>query len=84
MNDFSSASEHEEDDRSSENELSDDDSFLAVAVVAMATNTCNRRRDPQPMYNSRLTGNMHVEEIINGHKEIIQNLISIKLYTFKA
>ncbi|GMN47747.1 hypothetical protein TIFTF001_016920 [Ficus carica] len=36
MNKFSSASEHEEDDQSSENELSDDDSFLAMAVVAVA------------------------------------------------
>ncbi|GMN63952.1 hypothetical protein TIFTF001_033020 [Ficus carica] len=37
MNEFSSASEPEEEDQSSENELSDDD-FLAVAVVAVAAN----------------------------------------------
>ncbi|GMN47685.1 hypothetical protein TIFTF001_016865 [Ficus carica] len=57
MNQFSSASEHEEDDRSSENELRDDDSFLAVAVVAMASSRHYIRRDPQPMLNSRLTDN---------------------------
>ena len=55
MNQFSSASEHEEDDRSSENELSDDDSFIAMAVVAVAVSRHNRRRDPQPMHNSSLT-----------------------------
>ncbi|GMN55620.1 hypothetical protein TIFTF001_024752 [Ficus carica] len=32
MNEFSSASEPEEEDQSSENELSDDDGFLAVAA----------------------------------------------------
>ncbi|GMN30863.1 hypothetical protein TIFTF001_002996 [Ficus carica] len=38
MNEYSSASEHEEDDLSSENEHSDNDSYLAKAVVAVAAN----------------------------------------------
>ncbi|GMN62178.1 hypothetical protein TIFTF001_031266 [Ficus carica] len=84
MNEFSSASEDEEEDRSSEDEISDEDGFLAVAVVAMAASRHNRRRDPQPMHNSRLIGSMRVEEIINGHEEIIQDLISMKSDTFKA
>ncbi|GMN23141.1 hypothetical protein TIFTF001_040408 [Ficus carica] len=58
MNEFSSASEHEEDDQSSENELSDDDGFLAMAVIVVAVSRLNRRRDPQPMHNSRLTSSM--------------------------
>ncbi|GMN58660.1 hypothetical protein TIFTF001_027759 [Ficus carica] len=45
MNEFSSASEHEEEDRSSENELSDDDQVLAVAVIAMAANKFIRPLD---------------------------------------
>ncbi|GMN58454.1 hypothetical protein TIFTF001_027566 [Ficus carica] len=84
MNEFSSVSEHEEEDRSSENELSNDDDFLAVAVVAIATSRRNIRRDPQPMHKSRPTGSMRVEEIINGHEEIIQDLISMKSDIFKA
>ena len=36
------------------------------------------------MHNSRLTGSKHVEEIINGYEEIIQDLISMKSDTFKA
>ncbi|GMN68185.1 hypothetical protein TIFTF001_037240 [Ficus carica] len=84
MNEYSSASEHEEDDISSENEPSDDDSYLAKAVVAVAASRRNRQRDPQPMHNSRLTDSMRVEEMINGHEEIKQDLISMKSETFKA
>ena len=50
----------------------------------MATSRHNRRKDPQPKQNSRLRGSMRVEEIINGHEEIIQDLISMKSNTFKA
>ena len=39
---------------------------------------------PQPMHNSTLTDSMRVEEIIHGHEEIIQDLISMKSDTFKA
>ena len=60
MNKYSSASEQEEDGVNSENEYSDDDSYLAMAVVAVSASWRNRRRDPQPMYNSRLTGSMRV------------------------
>ena len=84
MKEYSSASEQEEDDISSENKHSDDDSYLAKAVVAVIASRRNRRRDPQPMHNSRLTGSIRVEEILNGHEEIIQELISMKSETFKA
>ena len=43
MCEFSSASEHEQDDRTLENEVSDDDSFLAAAVVAVVVSTHNRQ-----------------------------------------
>ncbi|GMN28269.1 hypothetical protein TIFTF001_046216 [Ficus carica] len=82
MNEFSSASEHEEDDQSSENELSNDDGFLAMAVVTVAASRHNRRRDSQPMHNSRLTGSMRMEEIINEHEEIIQDLINCTSHLF--
>ena len=55
-----------------------------MAVVAVAASMRNRQRDPQPMHNSRLTDSMRVEEIINGHEEIIQDLISMKSDTIKA
>ncbi|GMN24174.1 hypothetical protein TIFTF001_045838 [Ficus carica] len=42
MNEYSSASEHEEDDLSSDYEHSDDDSYLAKAVVAVAASRRNR------------------------------------------
>ena len=84
MNEFSSTSEHEEDDQSLKNELSDNDSFLTMAVAVVAASRHHRQRNPQPIHNSRLTGNMRVEEIINGHEEIIQDLINIKSDTFKA
>ncbi|GMN39771.1 hypothetical protein TIFTF001_009012 [Ficus carica] len=66
MNEFSSTSEHEEEDQSSENKLSDDDSFLVMTVVVMAASRRYRRRDPQPMHNSRLTG---------GHVDVNANVV---------
>ncbi|GMN51881.1 hypothetical protein TIFTF001_021045 [Ficus carica] len=84
MNEYNSAFEQEEDDIYSENEHSDNDSYLAKAVVAVTASRRNRRRDPQPMHNSRLTCSIHVEEILNGHEKIIQGLISMKTETFKA
>ncbi|GMN51534.1 hypothetical protein TIFTF001_020678 [Ficus carica] len=84
MNESGSASEHEEDDQDSENDQLDDDAMLAMAVVAVIASWRNRRRAPQPMHNSRLTGSMRVEEILNGHEEIIQRLISMKSKTFRA
>ena len=55
-----------------------------MTVVVVAESRRNRRRDPQPMHNSRLTGSMRVEEILNGHEEIIQGLISMKSETFRS
>ncbi|GMN27421.1 hypothetical protein TIFTF001_041030 [Ficus carica] len=78
MNEYSSASDEEQDDVYSENEYSDHNSYLMRAVVAVTANWRNRRRQPQPMHNSTLTGSMRVEEILNGHAEIIQGLISMK------
>ncbi|GMN51102.1 hypothetical protein TIFTF001_020258 [Ficus carica] len=57
---------------------------LAVAVVAVAAHRLNSRRQPQPMHNSILTGSMRVEELLNGHEEIIQGMISMKAETFRS
>ncbi|GMN73902.1 hypothetical protein TIFTF001_053763 [Ficus carica] len=84
MNECSSASDQEEDAVYSENEYSDDDIYLAQAVVAAIARRRNMRRAPQPMHNSRLTGSMRVEEILNGHEDIIQGLISMKSETFRS
>ncbi|GMN53540.1 hypothetical protein TIFTF001_022680 [Ficus carica] len=62
MNESGSASEHEEDDQDSENDQLDDDVMLAMVVVAVTASWRNRRRAPQPMHNSRLTGSMRVED----------------------
>ncbi|GMN37534.1 hypothetical protein TIFTF001_006906 [Ficus carica] len=58
--------------------------MLAMAVVAVTNSRRNRRRVPQPMHNSSLTGSMSVEEILNGHEDIIQGLISMKAETFRV
>ncbi|GMN69845.1 hypothetical protein TIFTF001_038891 [Ficus carica] len=63
MNESSSASEHEEDDQTAENEQRNDDAMLVMTVVAVTNSRCNRRRVPQPMHNSRLTGSMQDEFI---------------------
>ena len=57
---------------------------LALAVVAVAAHRLNRRRQPQPMHNSILTGSMRVEELLNGHEEIILGMISMKAETFRS
>ncbi|GMN36113.1 hypothetical protein TIFTF001_005744 [Ficus carica] len=75
MNKYSSASDEEQDDVCSENEYSDHNNYLMRAVVAVTASRRNKRRQPQPMHNSTLTGSMRVEEILNGHAEIIQGLI---------
>ncbi|GMN45094.1 hypothetical protein TIFTF001_014284 [Ficus carica] len=71
MNEYSSASEHEEDDRSSEHELNDDDGFLPVIVVAVVAHKRNRRINPQPMHNARLTGatNRHISYLFQHSRE---------------
>ncbi|GMN30161.1 hypothetical protein TIFTF001_049588 [Ficus carica] len=77
MNEHSSASEKED-------EYIEDDRYATMAVVAVTAIRHARRRDPQPMHNSRLTGSMRVEEILNGHHEICQALISMKAETFRS
>ncbi|GMN24956.1 hypothetical protein TIFTF001_051408 [Ficus carica] len=57
---------------------------LALAVVAVAAHRLNSRRQPQPMHNSIPTGSMRVEELLNGHEEIIQGMISMKAETFRS
>jgi hypothetical protein len=84
MNGFGSAPHHEEDAQAAANEQRNDDDMLAMAVVAVTNSRRNRRRVPQPMHNSSLTGSMRVEEILNGHEDIIQGLISMKSETFRV
>ncbi|GMN71311.1 hypothetical protein TIFTF001_051816 [Ficus carica] len=84
MNEYNSASDEEQDDVYSENEYTDHNSFLMKAVVAVTASRRNRRRQPQPMHNSTLTGSMRVDELLNGHAEIIQGLISMKAETFTS
>ncbi|GMN36080.1 hypothetical protein TIFTF001_042365 [Ficus carica] len=69
MNRFGSAPDHEEDAQATTNEQRNDVDMLAMAVVAVTNSRRNRRRVPQPMYNSILTGSMGVEEILNGHED---------------
>ncbi|GMN20691.1 hypothetical protein TIFTF001_043149 [Ficus carica] len=57
---------------------------LARAVVAAAGHRLNSRRQRQPMHNSTLNGSMRVEELLNGHEEIIQGMISMKAETFRS
>ncbi|GMN52608.1 hypothetical protein TIFTF001_021744 [Ficus carica] len=84
MNEHGSGHHHDDDDHGSENDQRDVDAMLAMAVVAATIGRCNRRRDPVPMHNSRLTGRMLVEEILHGHADIIQVIIGMKADTFRA
>ncbi|GMN22881.1 hypothetical protein TIFTF001_040362 [Ficus carica] len=84
MNNHGSGPHHEDDNHGSENAQRDVDAMLAMAMVATTIARRNRRRDPVPMHNSSLTGRIRVEEILNGHLEIIQGMISIKADTFRA
>ncbi|GMN51217.1 hypothetical protein TIFTF001_020367 [Ficus carica] len=83
MNRFGSAPHHDEDAQAAANEQRDDDDMLARAVVAMINSRRNRRRVPQPMHDSILTGSMRVEEILNGHEDVIQGMINMKSSTFR-
>ncbi|GMN63337.1 hypothetical protein TIFTF001_032422 [Ficus carica] len=84
MNRFGYAPHHDEDAQAVANEQCDDDDMLARAVVAMINSRWNRRRVPQPMHDSILTGSMRVEEILNGHEDVIQGMISMKSSTFRV
>ncbi|GMN29418.1 hypothetical protein TIFTF001_044345 [Ficus carica] len=57
---------------------------LVMSVVAVVGHRLNTRRQSQPMHNSTLTGSMRVEELLNGHEEIIQGMISMKAETFRS
>ncbi|GMN24270.1 hypothetical protein TIFTF001_050313 [Ficus carica] len=84
MNRFGSAPHHDEDAQAAANEQCNDDDMLARAVVAMINSRRNRRRVPQPMHDSILTGSMRVEEILNEHEDVIQGMISMKSSTFRV
>ncbi|GMN54426.1 hypothetical protein TIFTF001_023554 [Ficus carica] len=84
MNDGSYGSYREEDVDYNDNENINHDEYLVKAVVVATARMRNRRRAPQPMHNSILTGSMRVEELLNGHEIIVQGLISMKLDTFRS
>ncbi|GMN72242.1 hypothetical protein TIFTF001_052815, partial [Ficus carica] len=89
MNEYSSASGDKQNDvysdiESSNHNSSNHNSTLIRAVVAVTASRRNRRRQPQPMHNSTLTRSMRVEELLNGHAEIIQGMISMKVETFRS
>ncbi|GMN62837.1 hypothetical protein TIFTF001_031924 [Ficus carica] len=84
MNNGSYGSNWEEDVDYNDNDNFNRDKYLVKAVVAATARMRNRRRAPQPMHNSILTGSMRVEELLNGHEDIIQGLISIKSDTFRS
>lgn len=85
MNEGSSGSEQEEEPVFTRRDRSGHNRWIMKAVVAAASRLrTRRRRDPQPMHNSRLTGSERVEEILNGHEGIITGLISMKASTFRA
>ncbi|GMN47069.1 hypothetical protein TIFTF001_016249 [Ficus carica] len=69
MNRFGSTPRHDENAQAAPNEQGEDDDMVARVVVAMINSRRNRRRVPQPMHDSILTGSMRVEEILNGHQD---------------
>ncbi|GMN47700.1 hypothetical protein TIFTF001_016893 [Ficus carica] len=75
MNEYSSASDEEQDDVYSENEYSDHNSYLMRAVVAVTTSRRNRRRQPQPMHNSTLTGACVGDPIL---KEYVADCVPVR------
>ncbi|GMN62675.1 hypothetical protein TIFTF001_031740 [Ficus carica] len=83
MNRFGNTPNHDEAAQAATNEQRDDDDMLARAVVVVINSRWNRRRVPQPMHDSILTGSMRVEEILNGHEDVIQGMISMKSSTFR-
>ncbi|GMN54446.1 hypothetical protein TIFTF001_023583 [Ficus carica] len=91
MDDANFAPDDEQNDPYSDNVASNRTNYnrnrnraLAKAVVAVAGHRLNSRRQRQPMHNSTLTGSMRVEELLNGHEEIIQGMISMKAETFRS
>ncbi|GMN60787.1 hypothetical protein TIFTF001_029869 [Ficus carica] len=84
MNDHGSAHHHEDDNHETENGQRRLNAMAAMTVFATCSWRRNRRRDPVPMHNSSLTGRMRVNEILNGHPQIIQGIISMEAGTFRA
>ncbi|GMN22628.1 hypothetical protein TIFTF001_045680 [Ficus carica] len=84
MNRFGNTPNHDEVAQAATNEQCDDDDMLARAVVVVINSQWNRRRVLQPMHDSILTGSMRVEEILNGHEDVIQGMISMKSSTFRV
>ena len=84
MNDRGSAHHREADNHGSENGQRNVPAMAAMSVFAYRTWRRSMRRDPVPMHNSSLTGQMRVHEILNGHPRIIQGLISMESGTFRA
>ncbi|GMN68846.1 hypothetical protein TIFTF001_037894 [Ficus carica] len=72
MNDCGSANHREADNHVSENGQRNVPAMAAMSVFAYRTWRRSMRRDPVPMHNSSLTGQMRVHEILNGHPRIIQ------------
>ncbi|GMN31283.1 hypothetical protein TIFTF001_049673 [Ficus carica] len=83
MNWFRSATRCDEDAQSTSDAQREDDDMCAMAVVAIINSRRTIRRNPQPMHDSMLTGSMRVEEILNGHEDVIQSMISMKSSTFR-
>ncbi|GMN32036.1 hypothetical protein TIFTF001_046570 [Ficus carica] len=77
MNDHGSAHHREADNHGAENGQRNVLAMAAMSVFAYRTWRCSMRRDPVPMHNSSLTGQMRVHEILNGHPRIIQVLLAI-------
>ncbi|GMN63616.1 hypothetical protein TIFTF001_032703 [Ficus carica] len=77
MNDRGSAHHREADNHGSENGQRNVPAMAAMSVFAYRTWRRSMRRDPVPMHNSSLTGQMRVHEILNGHPRIIQVLLAI-------
>ncbi|GMN35011.1 hypothetical protein TIFTF001_042153 [Ficus carica] len=84
MNDRGSAHHRESDNHGSENGQRNVPAMAAMSVFAYRTWRRSMRRNPVPMHNSSLTGQMRVHEILNGHPRIIQGLISMESGTFRA
>ncbi|GMN60593.1 hypothetical protein TIFTF001_029683 [Ficus carica] len=77
MNERGSAHHREADNHGSENGQRNVPAMAAMSVFAYRTWRRSMRRDPVPMHNSSLTGQMRVHEILNGHPRIIQVLLAI-------
>ena len=84
MDIHSDSSDQENEGFRSDDEDSDDDRYAMLAVIASMVRLRSRRQQPQPMHNSSLTGPMRVAELLNGHDEIMQGMVSMTAGTFRA